>query len=136
VVHCGMYARRVHNAIQLDNIGMPAVDRDQREQREHFCGGTEGRNVGRRHIAIPIKATENWQNKLNARTHTSSALLPWYKATVIPELLPSSLAEYTRRTHLRSRRRSTIAASIPSRISCCKSMSPNGIKRKSTITIV
>jgi hypothetical protein len=39
------------------------------KQREHFCGGTEERNVVRRQIAIPIKATENWQNRLNAHTH-------------------------------------------------------------------
>jgi hypothetical protein len=94
-----MYARRVHNAIQLDNIGMPAVDRDQREQREHFCGGTEGRYVVRRRIAIPIKVTENWQNKLNEHTHTP---LPRYCLGTMPQsylsfclpVWPSTRAEH------------------------------------------
>lgn len=69
--------------------------------------------------------------------HTSSALLPSYKMTLISGFRRPTLAEYMRLTVFRTRGRSTTPDS-PRRmhISLLRSISPKGILRKSsTITV-
>lgn len=79
---------------------------------------------------------------MQGRKLTSSALSPSYKATVIPDFLPPTFAAYIFRTPAAPRtrwhctdprRRRQLAQSdfSSNRISFLKSISPNGILRKS-----